>query len=53
MHSENEGNTDVALSQGQANAKMVIGTNTKTWKMGNPCDVTSGELGSDQIGGGF
>ena len=31
--------------------KMVLGTNTKTWKMRNPYDVT-GKLGSDQMGGG-
>ena len=39
------------LSQGQTNVKMVLGRNTETWKMRNPCDV-AGKLGSDQMGGG-
>ena len=51
IHSENEGNNGVEPVSGPNKCKMVLGRNTKTWKIRNPCDVT-GELGSDQIGGG-
>ena len=49
IHSENEGNNGVEPVSDKC--KIVLGTNMKTWKMRNPCDVT-GKLGSDQIGGG-
>ena len=51
IHSENEGNNGVEPVSGPNKCKMVLGRNTETWKMRNPCDVT-GELSSDQIGGG-
>ena len=49
--SENEGNNGVEPVSGPNKFKMVLGRNTKTWKMRNPCDV-AGKLGSDQMGGG-
>ena len=51
MHSENERNTGVESVSEPNKCKIVLGTNTKTWKMRNPYDVT-GKLGSDQMGGG-
>ena len=51
IHSENEGNNGVELVSGPNKCKTVLGRNTETWKMRNPCDVT-GELSSDEIGGG-
>ena len=51
IHSENEGNNGVEPVSGPDKCKMVLGRNMKSWKMGNPCDVTS-KLGSDQMGGG-
>ena len=51
IHSENEGNNDVEPVSGPNKCKMVLGRNTETWKMRNPCDV-AGKLGSDQMGGG-
>ena len=51
MQSENERNTGVESVSEPNKCKMVLGTNTKTWKMRNPYDVT-GKLGSDQMGGG-
>ena len=51
IHSENEGNNGVEPVSGPNKCKMVLGRNTETWKMRNPCDV-AGKLGSDQMGGG-
>ena len=51
IHSENEGNNGVEPVSGPDKCKMVIGRNTKTWKMGNPCDVFK-QAASDQMGGG-
>lgn len=52
IHSENEGNNGVEPVSGPNKCKMVLGRNTETWKMRNPCDV-AGKLGSDQMGGGW
>ena len=51
IHSENEGNNGVEPVSGPNKCKMVLGRNTETWKMRNPCDV-AGKLGSDEMGGG-
>ena len=51
IHSENEENNGVEPVSGSNKFKMVLGRNTETWKMRNPCDV-AGKLGSDQMGGG-